>query len=468
MPKGIVKRWLDSYGFIVPDEGGKDVFVHLSQVPEKVPLKAEQRVEYEVVQTPKGMEARKVLLLTEDKKTADKLERTEKAAFTKASIEDADDVGNEGKSGVTILSESEVSPMPLIREYHALLVNEHIESLERLIERQKELEARGRSTSAISRKLEANIDNLKSAVLASGRDWQAKNLTFAIFGEYFDANGCPSLKEEIKDRWKLWLKGILTKSGSLIDLYETMYPPNFYLNLLPKPSFAIAFRFELEKPYISRDEEQVYLIDNPVAKDRFFGMPMVKESAWKGNLRQAMRESLGIFEEGRETVEDGEIISRLFGPMREEEELYQGCLRFYPTFFERLALEVINPHDRATRAGKQPILFEAAPNGVLGDFYLLYTPLDLDEEGLERGKIDLKEVVKGINAMFTKYGFSAKKLDGYGFAKQQIYKIDGTPMFQTNSKEIADLQWDETEGIAYIGSFSTLDDLEALHPSEEE
>jgi CRISPR-associated protein Cmr2 len=128
-------------------------------------------------------------------------------------------------------------------------------------------------------------------------------------------------------------------------------------------------------------------------------------------------------------------------------------------------LEVINPHDRATRAGEQPILFEAAPrewidrrgrhHGVLGDFYLLYTPLDLDEERLERGKIHLREVVKGVNAMFTKYGFSAKKLVGYGFAEQRISKVNGTPMLQTNSKEIAD-----------IDSFSTFDDLEALQPAE--
>jgi len=252
-----------------------------------------------------------------------------------------------------------------------------------------------------------------------------------------------------------------------------MYPPNFHFDLLPKPSFAIAFRFELLKPYISRDEEQVYLINNPVVKDRFFGMPMVKESTWKGNLRQAMRETLEIFEEGQEIVEEGEIIKRLFGPTKEE-ELYQGCLHFYPTFFERLSLEVINPHDRATRAGTLPILFEAVPgewtgiSEVFGEFYLLYTPINLDDEKFERGKTDLKELVKGLNAMFTKYGFSAKKLDGYGFAKQQIFKVNGIPMLRTNAKEIADLQWSETEGIAYIDSFSTFDDLEALRPSEGE
>ncbi len=53
MPTGVVK-WFNptkSYGFIVPDEGGKDVFVHISAVESAGlhSLNDGQKVEYELV-----------------------------------------------------------------------------------------------------------------------------------------------------------------------------------------------------------------------------------------------------------------------------------------------------------------------------------------------------------------------------------------------------------------------------------
>jgi CspA family cold shock protein len=54
MPKGKVK-WFNStkgYGFIAPDEGGEDVFVHISAVRNAgmQDLEEDQVVEYELVQ----------------------------------------------------------------------------------------------------------------------------------------------------------------------------------------------------------------------------------------------------------------------------------------------------------------------------------------------------------------------------------------------------------------------------------
>ena len=54
MPKGKVK-WFNStkgYGFIAPDEGGDDVFVHMSAVRNAgmQDLQEDQVVEYELVQ----------------------------------------------------------------------------------------------------------------------------------------------------------------------------------------------------------------------------------------------------------------------------------------------------------------------------------------------------------------------------------------------------------------------------------
>ncbi len=61
MPTGIVK-WFDparGYGFIGPDEGNVDVFVHISAVEEAglSILTEGQKVEYEVVSKPDGKTA---------------------------------------------------------------------------------------------------------------------------------------------------------------------------------------------------------------------------------------------------------------------------------------------------------------------------------------------------------------------------------------------------------------------------
>ncbi len=61
MATGTVKWFSDDrgYGFIVPDEGGKDLFIHRSniQVEGFRTLKEGQKVEYEVGEGRKGPEA---------------------------------------------------------------------------------------------------------------------------------------------------------------------------------------------------------------------------------------------------------------------------------------------------------------------------------------------------------------------------------------------------------------------------
>jgi CspA family cold shock protein len=64
MPIGTVK-WFSAekgYGFITPDEGGKDVFVHYSAIQAEGyrSLNEGQKVEYEVVQGQKGPQAANV------------------------------------------------------------------------------------------------------------------------------------------------------------------------------------------------------------------------------------------------------------------------------------------------------------------------------------------------------------------------------------------------------------------------
>lgn len=67
MSEGTVK-WFNAekgYGFITPDEGGPDIFVHHSAIQSKGfrSLDEKARVSFEIVQGPKGPQASNVLKL---------------------------------------------------------------------------------------------------------------------------------------------------------------------------------------------------------------------------------------------------------------------------------------------------------------------------------------------------------------------------------------------------------------------
>ena len=61
MPKGTVKWFNDAkgYGFILPEEGGEDLFAHYSSIEMDgyKTLKAGQQVEFDVMEGPKGYHA---------------------------------------------------------------------------------------------------------------------------------------------------------------------------------------------------------------------------------------------------------------------------------------------------------------------------------------------------------------------------------------------------------------------------
>jgi CRISPR-associated protein Cmr2 len=229
-------------------------------------------------------------------------------------------------------------------------------------------------------------------------------------------------------------------------------PPD--LTSLPAYSFALQFTFRLRKPYLSRDNTDWHILDNPVRKEKVFGLPMVAPTGWKGALRAAMTQELvlNLVEDEQENESDFVKkrlrLYRLFGnedasvaaflnrtlarhwvrPLPEDAddeqreewqkrieaetkraaqefdallreqgyrrgniEGFQGRLRFYPTFFTQTGLEVINPHPRESGAGKQPIYFECVPIGAQGTFTLLYVPFDLFGEPAEKARAELAD-----------------------------------------------------------------------------
>ncbi|MFO3797872.1 MAG: hypothetical protein ACK8QZ_11430, partial [Anaerolineales bacterium] len=201
-------------------------------------------------------------------------------------------------------------------------------------------------------------------------------------------------------------------------------------------------------------------------KDKVFKVPLMSAAAWKGLLRwtvmhiglvrrkdaltpegfaqERFRQTL-LFgdekgEEPGETKDFAAFLDALKPEARAEYERllrerfkvepdkplphHSGRLTFYPTFFNLIDVEVINPHSRKTKAGTHPIYLECVPSEAQGTFSLLYVPFDLigqDEEAIRRqAAADLCLVAEGLRAMFLTYGFSAKRTSGYGVAKERV------------------------------------------------
>ena len=197
--------------------------------------------------------------------------------------------------------------------------------------------------------------------------------------------------------------------------------PNPDIDSLPKYSFFIQFKFKLRKPFYSHDDEVLYVIDNPVTKEHVFKLPMMRPSGWKGNLRSTVLkiDSLPV------EYESNPLVKKLFG-YTEKSGKYQkkGRLIFYPTYFDKIGLEIINPHDRKTKAGTNPILYEVVPEGSCGIFSLLYIPFDLigfdDANRRKEVLADLGEISSAVKEMMTVYGFGAKTSSGFGVIDDNI------------------------------------------------
>lgn len=278
----------------------------------------------------------------------------------------------------------------------------------------------------------------------------------------------------------------------------------------PIGSFFLQVRFTLSKPYLSRDDEAVYVIDNPLKKEKVFSVPYIAPASWKGNLRwttmylrialpleQKKREPLDAVGEAqaqkeceaycaslaeerlRQTLlfgsEQGWQEERADGWTKYLDELLgesaakkyreslrahfnvaedkpvphsQGRLQFFPTYLDRIDLEVINPHDRKTRTGKQPIYFEVSPAGAKGVFNLLYLPFELvgDEEAMRASaQSDLVAVIEGVRGMFLDYGFAAKKSSGFGIADPG--SISGKLQVNDSAWEKHSEEWKGFEGL---------------------
>ena len=204
--------------------------------------------------------------------------------------------------------------------------------------------------------------------------------------------------------------------------------PNIDLNLFPVGSWLLQINFILAKPYISKDDEAFYIIDNPVKKEKVFRVPYVSASTWKGNLREALRLNFELKSEGKDEDEkirlrkdEDEKTRLLMGNERNAEEKFRaGRLHFFPTYFDQIDLEVINPHERISGAGKLPIYLEVVPKDSKGTFRLLYVPFDQlhesDETRCQHAWALLAELQEAMKFLLLDLGIAAKKSSGFGVA----------------------------------------------------
>jgi len=264
----------------------------------------------------------------------------------------------------------------------------------------------------------------------------------------------------IKDFPLKWLKD----RGKVIDIddkylskvheYSNIKNLEEYTKSLLPNSFALQVTFALKSPYYSNDEDEFYLIQNSCLKEKVFKVPMVRGSGWKGALLQAGREI--IEETDSKRVEYLQSFFRIFGVGDEEfrkivdrvDEMalklffmqsglvidvnddvkriferykkgkaQKGRAIFYPTYFNRLSLEIINPHDRRTKAGTSPIHYEVVPAETEGRLEIVYIPFDCVLESNETIKKEAerdKEFLEQCIERAFENGIGAKTKLGWG------------------------------------------------------
>lgn len=216
---------------------------------------------------------------------------------------------------------------------------------------------------------------------------------------------------------------------------EFKLPEELELDSPPRPLLPgwimIEVFFTLETPWYSKDDRLLHVLDNPLRKDRVFGVPYMSAAAWKGLLRWSCRMYDGMIrhlEEHSFSLEEWvekPWILHLFGNQKDEDEFFlQGSLFFYPTWFSKISYEVINPHSRETRAGTQPIYYEVVPSDTSGVLRIMYAPFpDQVEKDEINPVIALESLFESIQLLLTVYGFSAKRSTGWGKAKITNWKL---------------------------------------------
>jgi len=311
------------------------------------------------------------------------------------------------------------------------------------------------------------FERIRLLTAVAARNEKVKD--YAVSGDRRQGGGYKSLVHDAQPTNTPYAKYLI---GPALNQFQglRLIPIVPDLQDLPPGSWFLQFTFTLARPWISKDDAPFYVAEsvNPVRKDKVFKVPTMSAASWKGLLRWTVmhtrlalpkdkltavkfaQERLAqtlIFgdEKGEEPGQTKDFAAYLDALKPEARQDYERLLRdhyklssddplphhsgrlmFYPTFFNLIDVEVINPHSRKTRAGTYPIYLECVPIGAQGTFSLLYVPFDLigkkESDIRQQALADMKLIAEGLSAMFLTYGFSAKRTSGYGVAEDKIVK----------------------------------------------
>ncbi len=218
-------------------------------------------------------------------------------------------------------------------------------------------------------------------------------------------------------------------------------------------SFAIQTTFTLQTPYYSSDDDELYIINNPCLKEKVFKVPMMRGSSWKGALLNAGREIakediqklsnyFRIFGVGNEAfrglmekftpiemklflllegiaISTTDELESIFAKYKKS-KAQKGRAIFYPTYFDKYSIELINPHNRKTKAGTNPIHYEVVPKGTKGELQIVYIPFDGVMESNATIEQEAKEDLEFLKLCIDKAlsnGIGAKTKLGWGKGK---------------------------------------------------
>ncbi len=227
-----------------------------------------------------------------------------------------------------------------------------------------------------------------------------------------------------------WNGDDVGKQNTLLASFEIVPPQHPPSGFLPRGSLYLSFTFTLAGPYISKDDRPFHSVvpENPIRREWAFWVPMVSGSTWKGNMRSA---ALALTQAEGNRKDWHKYEEKLFGPRMEKgkdeiENPRQGRVQFFPTYFDKIADDIINPRNRSKRTGSKLIRMEQVPAGKKGRFAILYIPFDLlhlPDAELQITK-DLRLLGTSIAETLRISGFGGKKtLPNHGTALDEIESV---------------------------------------------
>jgi len=188
------------------------------------------------------------------------------------------------------------------------------------------------------------------------------------------------------------------------------------------PPFAIwlRIRFKLARPLITKDDEGLYPIDNPVRRDWISRTPCLSGPTWKGCLRATSR----LIRQKSGNTRLAPIELELFGNEKEQKDerhFHKGQFEVRGTLFESTGLEVINP-----KSTKKPIFIETIPAGAEGYLECVYHPRFLlaAEGDRANAKDQLLHLADCITATLLETGVGGKRTAGMGTAAPEAIKFE--------------------------------------------